>query len=312
MSDFGLDPIQYNPYDPPLVDPNIPFTQQPFDPSQYPPYTHSSQHSSTSQSTSTTTTGTKRRKKTSPVWDHFEEEEYEEDGVMKLQARCKWPGCGKAMSTGGKGGTGHMARHIASHQAKDEQAALIQTRIGFNSDNELYYMHRVISLLQDIATPKEHCDEKHLSPNCGAHDHQLQLLSPLPLELPLAASGYAKSWSLLLELPLLPSVKPRTSSPLAMSASRSVTIRTQAPREVLSERKKTTGWERSSARLLPWRCLTRKFTLVGQSITTVQSICAQRSNNNNTSGLTMVGEGNQLEWSISDAANDIIDEGRRG
>jgi hypothetical protein len=30
-----------------------------------------------------------------------------------------------------------MARHIASHQAKDEQAALIQTRIGFNSDNEV-------------------------------------------------------------------------------------------------------------------------------------------------------------------------------
>jgi hypothetical protein len=75
MSDFGLDPTQYNPYDPPLVDPNIPFTQQPFDPSQYPPYKHSSQHSSTSQSASTTTTGTKRRKKTSPVWDHFEEQE---------------------------------------------------------------------------------------------------------------------------------------------------------------------------------------------------------------------------------------------
>ncbi|XP_071681604.1 uncharacterized protein [Lolium perenne] len=112
MSDFGLDPTQYNPYGPPLVDPDG------------------------VQSTSTTTTGTKRRKKTSPVWDHFEEEEFEEDGVMKLQSRCKWPGCGKAMSTGGKGGTGHMARHIASHQAKDEQAALIQTRIGFNSDNE--------------------------------------------------------------------------------------------------------------------------------------------------------------------------------
>jgi hypothetical protein len=36
------------------------------------------------------------------VWDHFEEEEFEEDGVMKLQSRCKWPGCGKAMSTGGQ------------------------------------------------------------------------------------------------------------------------------------------------------------------------------------------------------------------
>uniref|UniRef100_A0ACD5UJM8 Uncharacterized protein n=1 Tax=Avena sativa TaxID=4498 RepID=A0ACD5UJM8_AVESA len=101
-----------------------------------PTYTHSPDTSSSaSASQNSTTFGSKRRKKTSEIWQHYEEEEYVDgDGVTKMRARCLHPGCSSKFSLQKGGGHGYMRRHLATHAKQDGQAAAIQSRINFNPD----------------------------------------------------------------------------------------------------------------------------------------------------------------------------------
>src|SRR4051812_35901805 len=87
---------------------------------------------SSSPSTSSTTTGAKSaRRKTSAVWDPFDEVTEMIDGVAEVREHCKR--CGNGLSTGSTGGTDHLRRHTLNHAKKDEekQSQTMQTTLQF-------------------------------------------------------------------------------------------------------------------------------------------------------------------------------------
>ena len=102
----------------PTLNPNAPYTQPQFHPSQE---TNSSNvHSSSRGATSSSSTGSKRRR-TSWVWveGHFEYREVIlKDGKKVQEAVCTWPDCNKILSGSSSGGTGHLERHTISHKFK--------------------------------------------------------------------------------------------------------------------------------------------------------------------------------------------------
>jgi len=116
---------------------NIDTMQYPYTPFEQPTPSNTSSldTSTTSASQISTATGSKRRKKTSSIWQHFEEEEYvDAEGVTKMRARCLHSGCSSKFALQVGGGNGHMTRHAATHAKADGEAAAIQSRINFNPD----------------------------------------------------------------------------------------------------------------------------------------------------------------------------------
>jgi hypothetical protein len=63
------------------------------------------------------------------TWEHFIQEEHEEDGVMRCVAVCKR--CHAVLHYECGGGTGHLARHHTHHIRMDEEGAerIVEARI---------------------------------------------------------------------------------------------------------------------------------------------------------------------------------------
>ncbi|XBJ13624.1 hypothetical protein VPH35_005770 [Triticum aestivum] len=96
-------------------------------------------HTNSSSGTgSSTTVGVKQRgrRRTSAVWESFDEEISVVDGVQRVVARCKR--CKKEYTGEAKGGTGHLKRHVESHAKVDGKSAsgsaAVQTQLSFNPD----------------------------------------------------------------------------------------------------------------------------------------------------------------------------------
>ena len=145
LSDFGLGDMEYSLYPSSTDHTTMPPPEQHAytDHHTLEPHTDPSAeadgHTNSSSGTgSSTTGGVKQRghRRTSAVWESFDEEISVVDGVRRVVARCKR--CKKEYTGEAKGGTGHLKRHVESHAKADEKSvsgsAAVQTQLSFNPD----------------------------------------------------------------------------------------------------------------------------------------------------------------------------------
>ncbi|CAM0944793.1 unnamed protein product, partial [Alopecurus aequalis] len=117
------------------------------------PPSHSQSHPSqtSTASTSTSSTGKKARRKTSVLWEHFEEETVVVEGVGVRKARCKWHECNSLFALQIGGGNGHMKRHYEGHLkasvAADKLSARRQDTLKFNPDGSRESLCRMVAVL---------------------------------------------------------------------------------------------------------------------------------------------------------------------
>jgi len=62
-------------------------------------------------------------RRVSRVWEHFEIQKFEENGVEVTKAVCIRADCKAKLSYQPHGGTGHLVRHIVTHAKRDEARA---------------------------------------------------------------------------------------------------------------------------------------------------------------------------------------------
>ena len=88
-------------------------------------------------STQSTAGNKRRRKSTSPVWEHFEEIfEMRRGKEVRVGAKCKH--CKKLYSGLSSGGTGHLTRHIPKCPVlKGRHSSGAQSLLQFNSDGSV-------------------------------------------------------------------------------------------------------------------------------------------------------------------------------
>ena len=136
IADFGLDDFDITMPPPPMPPPmQPPYTDHP-SLEALPDYQADGQGNSSSGTGSSTSMGVRRtRRRTSEVWEFFDEEISMVNGVRKVAARCKR--CQKELTADAKGGTGHLRRHLTSHEKADASSAsssAVQTHVKFNTD----------------------------------------------------------------------------------------------------------------------------------------------------------------------------------
>uniref|UniRef100_A0A8I6X211 BED-type domain-containing protein n=1 Tax=Hordeum vulgare subsp. vulgare TaxID=112509 RepID=A0A8I6X211_HORVV len=122
IADFGLDDFDIT-MPPPMQPP-------------YTDYQVDGQGNSSSGTGSSTSMDVRRtRRRTSEVWEFFDEEISMVGGMRKVSARCKR--CQKELTGDAKGGTRHLKRHLASHKKADASSASsssLQTHLKYNTD----------------------------------------------------------------------------------------------------------------------------------------------------------------------------------
>ena len=62
------------------------------------------------------------RRRVPAIWEHYDMDEYSEDGVNKRRAVCKR--CQRKFNLSHVGGHGHLVRHHLNHVRMDEQAGV--------------------------------------------------------------------------------------------------------------------------------------------------------------------------------------------
>ena len=145
LSDFGLGDMEYSLYPSSTDHTTMPPPEQHAYTDHHTlephtdPSTEAEGHTNSSSGTgSSTTIGVKQRgrRRTSAVWESFDEEISVVDGVRRVVARCKR--CKKEYTGEAKGGTGHLKRHVESHAKADGKSAsgsaAVQTQLSFNPD----------------------------------------------------------------------------------------------------------------------------------------------------------------------------------
>ena len=70
---------------------------------------------------------------TAKVWQHFDREDVEVDGVSVVRATCKWHGCSKQFIVPTGQGIGHLRRHYESHVKRERMEADYAARLAMGN-----------------------------------------------------------------------------------------------------------------------------------------------------------------------------------